>query len=101
MASPFDLHRIGEPRAWIVGSELEKGPWQLLTYRTCTPVKGTPEAPLDVMGLLGIVQKVFSEKASAIARMRQKCVRNASKMRLVLLGKEERSKMRQNIGCNI
>ena len=44
---------------------------------------------------IGIVQKVFSEKASAIARMRQKCVRNASKMRLVLLGKEERSKMRQ------
>ena len=30
---------------------------------------------------VGIVQKVFSEKASAIARMRQKCVRNASKMR--------------------
>ena len=29
----------------------------------------------------GIVQKVFSEKASAIARMRQKCIRNASKMR--------------------
>ena len=29
----------------------------------------------------GIVQKVFSEKASAIARMRQKCVRNASEMR--------------------
>ena len=29
--------------------------------------------------VLGIVQKVFSEKASAIARMRQKCVRNASK----------------------
>ena len=50
----------------------------------------------------GTVQKVFSEKASAIARMRQKCVRNASKMRqkcvkvgLVLLGKEDRSKMRQ------
>ena len=40
---------------------------------------------------VGIVQKVFSEKASAIARMRQKCVR----MGLVLLGKEERSKMRQ------
>ena len=40
---------------------------------------------------IGIVQKVFSEKASAIARMRQKCV----KMGLVLLGKEERSKMRQ------
>ena len=49
--------------------------------------------------LFGIVQKVFSEKASAIARMRQKCVRNASKMLqdgfFFLLGKEERSKMRQ------
>ena len=52
--------------------------------------------------IVGIVQKVFSQKASAIARMRQKCVRNTSKMRqkcakmgLVLLGKEERSKMRQ------
>ena len=52
---------------------------------------------------LGIVQKVFSEKASAIARMRQKCVRNASKMRqkcvkmgLVLLGKEERRKCVRN-----
>ena len=51
----------------------------------------------------GIVQKVFSEKASAIARMRQKCVRNASKMRqkcvkmgLVLLGKEERPKCVRN-----
>ena len=50
---------------------------------------------------IGIVQKVFSEKASAIARMRQKCVRNASKMRqkcvkmgLVLLGKK--SEIRQN-----
>ena len=31
--------------------------------------------------VVGIVQKVFSEKASATARMRQKCVRNASKMR--------------------
>ena len=41
--------------------------------------------------IIGIVQKVFSEKASAIARMRQKCVR----MGLVLLGKEEGSKMRQ------
>ena len=29
----------------------------------------------------GIVQRVFSEKASAIARMRQKCVRIASEMR--------------------
>ena len=29
--------------------------------------------------LIGIVQKVFSEKASAIAEMHQKCVRNASK----------------------
>ena len=31
--------------------------------------------------MIGVVQKVFSEKASAIARMRQKCVRNASKIR--------------------
>ena len=52
---------------------------------------------------IGIVQKVFSEKASATARMRQKCVRNASKMRqkcvkigLVLLGKEERPKCVRN-----
>ena len=43
-------------------------------------------------GYFGIVQKVFSEKASAIARMRQKCV----KMGLVLLGKEERSKCVRN-----
>ena len=54
-------------------------------------------------GKIGIVQKVFSEKASAIAKMRQKCVRNASKMRqkcvkmgLVLLGKEERPKCVRN-----
>ena len=40
----------------------------------------------------GIVQKVFSEKASAIARMRQKCV----KMGLLLLGKEERPKCVRN-----
>ena len=43
----------------------------------------------------GIVQKVFSEKASAIARIRQKCVRNASKMRQngsSFVGKEERPK---------
>ena len=52
---------------------------------------------------IGIVQKVFSEKASAIARMRQKCVRNASKMRqkcfkmgLVLLGIEEGPKCIRN-----
>ena len=52
---------------------------------------------------LGIVQKVFSEKASAIARMRQKRVSNASNMRqkcvkmgLVLLGKEERPKCVRN-----
>ena len=51
--------------------------------------------------LIGIIQKVFSEKASAIARMRQKYVRNASKMHhkcvkmgLVLLGQKERCKMR-------
>ena len=50
--------------------------------------------------LLGIVRKVFSEKASAIARMRQKCVRSASTMRQngsCLLGREERSKMRQKM----
>ena len=45
---------------------------------------------------LGIVQKVFSEKASAIERMRQKCVKNASKWVFFLLGKEARSKMGQN-----
>ena len=55
---------------------------------------------------IGIVQKVFSEKASAIARMRQKCVRNASKMRqkcvkmgLVLLERgtsKNASEIRQN-----
>ena len=46
---------------------------------------------------------MFSEKASAIARMRQKCVKNASEMRqkcvkmgLVLLGKEERPKCVRN-----
>ena len=49
---------------------------------------------------------MFSEKASAIARMHQKCVRNASemhqkcvKMGLVLLGKENvqnASEIRQN-----
>ena len=55
---------------------------------------------------VSVKNRMFSEKASAIARMRQKCVRNASKMRqkcvkmgLVLLGKEigneEHSKMRQ------
>ena len=32
--------------------------------------------------IIGIVQKVFSEKVSAITRMRQKCVKHASKMRL-------------------
>ena len=53
--------------------------------------------------LFGIVQKVFSEKASAIARMPQKCVKNASEMRqncvkmgLVLLGKGERPKCVRN-----
>ena len=52
---------------------------------------------------LGIVQKVFSEKASAIARMRQKCVRNASKMHQnesCFIGKrgtfQNASEMRQN-----
>ena len=59
--------------------------------------------PFWTSSLIGIVQKVFSEKALAIARMRQKCVRNASKRRqkcvkmgLVLLGKEERPKCVRN-----
>ena len=45
---------------------------------------------------------MFSEKASAIARIRQKCVRNASKMRQKcvknaseIIGKRGTSKMRQ------
>ena len=49
---------------------------------------------------VGIVQKVFSEKASAIARMRQKCVKNASEMRQngsCFIGKRGRSKMRQKL----
>ena len=47
---------------------------------------------------IGIVQKVFSEKASAIARMPQKCVNNASEMRQngsCFIGKRGTSKMRQ------
>ena len=43
-------------------------------------------------------QKVFSEKASAIARMRQKCIKNASEMRQngsCFIGKRGTSKMRQ------
>ena len=42
---------------------------------------------------LGIVQKVFSEKPSAIARMRQKCVRNASKWVLFI---EKRGKFQNS-----
>ena len=56
-----------------------------------------------VWGIIGIVQKVFSEKASATARMRQKRVRNASKMRQngsCFIGKrgtfQNASEMRQN-----
>ena len=56
--------------------------------------------PRDSGIFVGIVQKVFSEKVLAITRMRQKRIRNASKMRqrcakmgLVSLGKEECSKM--------
>ena len=54
---------------------------------------------------IGIVYKVFSEKVSALTRMRQKRVTNASEMRQNLfqngsfffyLGKEESSKMRQH-----
>ena len=63
---------------------------------------------------LGIVQKVFPEKASAIARMRQKCVKNSSKMRQngsrlqkctkmgpVLLEKRNVPKMRQKCVKNV
>ena len=58
----------------------------------------------EILGeMIGIVQKVFSEKASAIARMRQKCVRDASKMRQngsCFVGKrgtfQNASEMRQN-----
>ena len=51
----------------------------------------------------GIVQKVFSEKASATARMRQKCVKNLMRQRgSCFIGKRETfqnaSEMRQNCG---
>ena len=54
-----------------------------------------------LLTIIGIVQKVFSEKASAIARMRHKCVRKKCvqkcvKMGLVLWGKEERPKCVRN-----
>ena len=45
-----------------------------------TSSKNLPSAP-GPKSSLGIVQKVFSEKASAIARLRQKYVRNASNQR--------------------
>ena len=49
--------------------------------------------------VIGIVQMVFSHEVSAITRMRQMCVKNASKMGqkwvLFQFGKEECSKMRQ------
>ena len=53
--------------------------------------------------IVGIVQKVFSEKASAMrqkcvrnaSEMRQKCVRNASKWVLFFIGKRGTSKMHQ------
>ena len=47
-----------------------------------------PESAPKSASWLGIVQKVFSEKVSAITRMRQKCIRHASKMR-------------QNVSCFI
>ena len=49
-----------------------------LVFHRLRPVELLRFSPL---GRIGIVQKVFSEKASTIARMRQKCIRNASKMR--------------------
>ena len=61
------------------------------------PISREDLCALPDNSVIGIVQKVFSEKASAIARiknaseMRQKCVKTG----LILLGKEERSKMDQ------
>ena len=42
--------------------------------------KDMPEESWTSCPRVGIVQKVFTEKASGITRMRQKCVRNASKI---------------------
>ena len=54
-----------------------------LQLRTFVALLG-PLLSRTFVAKFGIVQKVFSEKASAIARMRQKCV----KMGLVLLGEK-------------
>ena len=59
----------------------------------------SPGAPPQSRTIFSIVQKVFSEKASAIARMRQKCVRNASEMRQKCV--KNASEMRQNGSCFI
>ena len=54
--------------------------------------------------VFGIVQKVFSEKALAKARMRQKCVKNASKWVLFYWEKrgtfQNASEMHQNCSKN-
>ena len=56
---------------------------------------------LKVFPKSGIVQEVFSEKASAIARIRQKCVKNAS----CFIGQrgtfQNASEMRQNYVKNV
>ena len=61
--------------------------------------------PLTQPTKIGIVQKLFSEKMSAITRMRQQCIKHASRMRqngscFIGGGKEERSKMSQKCVSN-
>ena len=76
--------------AWLVSR-----PVSVLQFPLCD---GTSPVMRHVY-FVGIVQKVFSEKASAIARMRQKCVRNASKWVLFIGEKrnvQNASEMRQN-----
>ena len=84
-------------------SPVEQG-WPFTLREGCgAEVRKLPQWLFTACGGFGIVQKVFSEKASAIARMRQKCVRNTSEMRQkwVLLYWEKRnvqyaSEIRQN-----
>ena len=55
--------------------------WHYRRPQTCSKQKISSEFFSPGCNCIGIIQKVFSEKASAIARMRQKCIRNASEMR--------------------
>ena len=90
----WQTEKRGVPRWWCI---------LFLSWQSQHSGKAPPKRQKMLPQIFGIVQKVFSEKASAIARMRQKCVRNASEMRhkcvkmgLVLLGKEERPKCVRN-----